>query len=70
MNSKDAVGRKIVAIEQTRYTNRNTGKPAWHLEYILLDNGTRLRVTTIEGEGDYFHELTAHKRDDTNATDE
>lgn len=63
MNAKDAVGRKIVQIDQARYTDENTGRPVWHLERIVLDNGTVLTVRTVEGEGEYLHELIAHKHD-------
>lgn len=70
MKSSDVVGRKIVRVEQYRATNRNTRKPAWYLDRIVLDNGTVLTVTTIETEGDYAHELTAHKKVEVNVHDE
>jgi len=46
MRARDAVGRKIVALEQRR--TMTTGGPVWELEAIVLDNGTRLYAMAHE----------------------
>lgn len=62
VKAKDVVGRKIVAVRQSRHKNR--GKSIWHFESLLLDDGTVLKIETVEGENDYFHRLDVYKRDE------
>jgi hypothetical protein len=49
---KDAVGKKIVAVEQSEQKN-SAGDTFLHLEAIRLSDGTTISFGVMEMEGDY-----------------
>jgi len=62
MKSRDAVGKKIVRIEQTR-TADNIGETVWHIDAIVLEDGTKLCPNVLETDiGEYLVEMTVYKR--------
>ena len=62
MRTRDVVGRKIVALKQTRLWNENTGSWVVDFQWLELDNGTRLYPVPVEVPGDIATELCAVKR--------
>jgi len=63
MRARDAIGRRVVAVKQTR---THDGRDAfhWHLVAIVLDDGTRLVPSVVEtNTGEYIVTLTAFTRD-------
>lgn len=59
MRQRDVVGRKIVHVEQEITQTRDDGQRENTVEYIELDNGTRLWPVTIETDyGLYLHTFT------------
>jgi hypothetical protein len=61
MKSAHVVGKRIAKIEQTRCWNENGGYFWWDLEAIVLEDGTRIGVMTIETEGEYGHEAVVSR---------
>jgi len=54
MNTKDAVGKRILRIEQSRVGD-GRGGTHWDVSAIVLENGTRLIPRTVETEhGEYL----------------
>lgn len=62
MRTRDAVGRKIVALKQERLWNENTGSWVVDVQWLELDNGTRLHPMPVELPYDIATELFAAKR--------
>lgn len=62
MRARDAVGKRIVKIHQTRHIVN--GYPTYNVEAIELENGTLLCPVTVETDhGAYYVEnIVAHKR--------
>lgn len=49
MRARDVVGRRIVAIEQQQVQRGFLrGRPVFHLDAIVLDDGTRIRLEGVE----------------------
>ncbi len=60
MNTRDAVGRTITKIVQTR-TVSNSGSIFYDLERIELDDGTRLVPIVVETKDEYGIEILTLK---------
>jgi hypothetical protein len=63
MKSRDAVGKRIVAIEQCRYVNDHTCRMTNAVTAIVLENGTRLIPTVDETDSDYTVDLLVVKKE-------
>lgn len=50
MKSRDIVGRRIVAVEQTRFYNSHTQTTDVQLDWLELDNGARVIFVPNETE--------------------
>lgn len=53
MKTRGIIGRKITAVKQTCCWNDQTGHMSNCIDYLLLDDGTRL-VPTTEEFGSYY----------------
>lgn len=62
MKTRNVLGKRIVAVKQYRPGNRANVAGLVCLEYIELDNGTRLVPLTIEGESEYHTELILSRK--------
>ena len=63
MKSRDVVGKKIVAIRQGVWSQQQGANiNCWTVEALVLEDGTELRFTTVEGEGEYGTNIVVIKR--------
>lgn len=62
MKAKDAVGRKIVGVRQTRWFNDYSHKHEITVDALILDNGTELRPFGFPTETDHAATLLAVKK--------
>jgi hypothetical protein len=60
VRARDAVGKRIVAVEQQR-TRDTAGQVVWHVDALVLEDGTRLLTHTCELDGDYAVEISVLK---------
>jgi hypothetical protein len=58
---RDAVGRRIVKVNQHRFWNVHNGSWCVDVTSIDLDNGTSLLPMTVECEADYATEMVVLK---------
>ncbi len=63
MRARDVVGRRIVAIHQTRIQPGQYRAMVTNLDWIKLDNGTILTFDVAEGDCEYFIEASARRKD-------
>jgi hypothetical protein len=61
VRSRDVVGRRIVAVQQERFWNQQTGRTDVNVVALVLDDGTRVYPITIETCAGYAHDLHVQK---------
>lgn len=61
MRARDAVGRRIVKVNQRRFWNVHTGRWCVDVTSLDLDNGTALLPMVVEQEGQYAIEMVVWK---------
>lgn len=57
MRARDVVGRRIVAVRQER-VRLNTGRVTYHVDALVLDDGTVVNFDTVDRENDSVVEAT------------
>jgi len=59
MKSRDAIGKRIVAIRHTRWWNVSARKMECSVDALVLEDGTELRTFAGEREFDCYADLVA-----------
>jgi hypothetical protein len=66
MNTKNVIGKRIVAVDQQRFYNASIGRMDNEVLAIVLEDGTRLAPYTIEREdGRYAQDLSVYAAEET-----
>jgi hypothetical protein len=62
MRSRDVVGRRIVAVEQSRHVNGMTGRRVVALDALVLDNGDRIAFSAHEDDTGSWVEASIYRK--------
>ncbi len=61
MKARDAIGKRIVAIRQTRERWQHGNSFVWNVTALILDDGTRITVNAVPSVDEIYVEMTARR---------